>query len=43
MLGQVVRKGEFTETVDVSKLDAGVYVLEIEVEGNRMIKRFIKK
>ncbi|WP_299209724.1 M36 family metallopeptidase [uncultured Dokdonia sp.] len=43
MLGQVVRKGAFTETVDVSNLDAGVYVLEIEVNGNTMIKRFIKK
>ncbi|SNR44532.1 M36 family metallopeptidase [Dokdonia pacifica] len=43
MLGQVVRKGAFTETVDVSKLDAGIYVLEIEVEGSKMIKRFIKK
>ncbi|MFT5892996.1 MAG: hypothetical protein ACI9Y7_003115, partial [Dokdonia sp.] len=43
LLGQVVRKGAFTETVDVSNLDAGVYVLEIEVDGSTMIKRFIKK
>jgi len=43
MLGQVVHKGTFTSTVDVSRLNAGIYVLEIEVDGNTMIKRFIKK
>ncbi|MFC4633700.1 S8 family serine peptidase [Dokdonia ponticola] len=43
MLGQVVHKGAFTNTVNVSRLNAGVYVLEIEVDGNTMIKRFIKK
>ena len=43
LLGQVVRKGAFTETVDVSNLDAGVYVLEIELNGSTKIKRFIKK
>ncbi|MEP0263452.1 GEVED domain-containing protein, partial [Dokdonia sp.] len=43
MLGQVVRKGAFTETVDVSNLDAGVYILEIEVDGKALNKRFIKR
>jgi len=43
MLGQVVRKGVFTETVDVSNLDAGVYILEIEIDGKALNKRFIKK
>ncbi len=42
-LGQIVRKGAFIEKVNVSNLDAGVYILEIEIEGKVLNKRFIKK
>ncbi len=42
ILGQVVRSGIYTERVDVSRLDAGVYMIEVEVGNTKMNKRFIK-
>ncbi len=43
MLGQAVRKKAFTKTIDVSDLEAGVYILEIAGNGILVKKRFIKK
>lgn len=43
MLGQVVRTGAFNSTLDVSKLDSGVYMLEVQVGNATMSKRFIKQ
>lgn len=43
LLGQIVHKGGFENTVDVSRLQEGVYVIEVETETSKMIKRFIKK
>lgn len=42
-IGQVIGKGDFTETLDVSTLQSGVYILEITTETNTLIKRFIKE
>ena len=43
LLGQVVGAGAFTSTLDVSNLDSGVYMIEIQVENATMSKRFIKQ
>ncbi|WP_299761978.1 S8 family serine peptidase [uncultured Dokdonia sp.] len=43
MLGQTVHKGAFIETVDVSKLKAGMYIIEITIGNENHTKRFIKK
>jgi Zn-dependent metalloprotease len=43
MLGQVVHAGAFNSTLDVSKLDSGVYMIEIQVGNATMSKRFIKQ
>ncbi len=43
MLGQVVKQGSFENVVDVSQLNAGVYLLEITVGDDKMNKRFIKQ
>jgi len=43
MLGQIVQKSLFEETVNVSNLNSGVYILEIEADGVIHNKRFIKK
>ncbi len=42
VVGQVVGKGSFSETVDVSSLQSGVYILEINTETDTMMKRFVK-
>lgn len=39
----MVHKGDFENTVDVSRLQEGVYVIEVKTETSKMIKRFIKK
>lgn len=43
MLGQVVRQSAFENLIDVSRLNAGVYLLEISVGDKKLNKRFIKK
>ncbi len=43
LLGQMVYNGDFENTVNVSRLKEGVYILEVETETSKMIKRFIKK
>jgi len=43
LLGQIVRKGGFEKTIDVSRLEEGIYIIEVQTETSKMIKRFIKK
>ncbi|WP_299209727.1 S8 family serine peptidase [uncultured Dokdonia sp.] len=43
MLGQVVNKGAFSNTLDISRLKAGMYIIEIATGGETQAKRFIKK
>ena len=43
-LGQLVNSGKLTENpVDVSKLTAGVYFIELTSGGKKVVKKFIKK
>ena len=43
MLGQVVLNGSFTETIDVSTLDEGLYILKLNIGEKSKMERFIKK
>ena len=43
MLGQEVHKGNFENTIDVSRLEAGVYLIQVETATSKNIKRFVKK
>ncbi len=43
LVGQVVSKGAFTESMDVSQLQSGVYILEVDTDQNKFIQRFIKE
>lgn len=43
MLGQVVSKQAFSNTLDVSELSSGTYILEVTVGQERHTKRFIKQ
>jgi len=43
ILGQVLRSGDFENALDVSKLDPGLYVIEVAVGNEVRIKRFMKK
>ena len=43
IMGQIVGKGTYTESLDVSTLQSGVYMLEINTDSNKMMKRFIKE
>ena len=43
MAGQVVKSGAFSQTLDVSRLDSGVYIVEIAIGDETFNKRFIKK
>lgn len=42
-VGQIVAKGSFTETLDVSTLSSGVYILQINTDGGKLRKRFVKE
>ena len=42
MVGQIVLKGTFSETVNVSELKSGIYMLQITIEDEVKTKRFIK-
>lgn len=42
-VGQVVGKGSYTENIDVSSLQSGVYIIEVNTETNKMRKRFVKE
>ncbi len=41
-LGQKVMQGSFTNALNVSSLEAGMYFLELQVGDTRKLKRFIK-
>ncbi|GEQ84799.1 hypothetical protein ULMS_03070 [Patiriisocius marinistellae] len=41
--GQVVLKGDFTNTINVTNLSSGVYVLQVNTERNQFIERFVKE
>lgn len=43
IMGQVVGKGIYTESLDVSSLQSGVYMLEVNTDNNKLMKRFIKE
>ncbi|PWI29899.1 peptidase S8 [Flavobacteriaceae bacterium LYZ1037] len=43
MLGQTVLKGRYTSTIDVSKFEAGVYMLQLNIGEKTKVTRFIKK
>lgn len=43
VMGQIVGKGTFTETLDVSYLQSGVYLFEVNTDGNKLMKRFVKE
>lgn len=43
LLGQIVHKGVFTNSLNVSKLEEGVYIIEVATGTSKLIKRFIKK
>ncbi|WP_397364281.1 M4 family metallopeptidase [Olleya sp. R77988] len=43
MLGQTVLKGRYTSSINVSKFDAGVYVLQLNIGEKTKVKRFIKQ
>lgn len=42
LLGQRIHSGTYTEEVDVSRLHNGMYIMEIQMEGKVMRKRFVK-
>lgn len=43
MVGQIVMKGAFSNTLDVSRLKAGVYLIEVAIGNETHNKRFVKK
>lgn len=43
VVGQKIAEGTFTDTIDVSKLASGTYMLEVNDGENRFIERFIKE
>lgn len=43
VMGQIVGKGTFTESLDVASLQSGVYMLEVNTDNNKLMKRFVKE
>ena len=43
MLGQVVNSGNFSNTLDVSRLTSGMYIIEVTIGSEKHAKRFVKK
>lgn len=43
MLGQIVMKGVFTETINVSELNDGMYIIQLNIGEKTKVKRFIKQ
>jgi len=41
--GQVVRRGNFTNQLDVTGLSAGMYMLQINTDKGKFIERFVKE
>lgn len=42
-LGQIVANGTFQDSLDVTSLSSGVYVLQINLDGEKLRKRFVKE
>ena len=43
MIGQVVAKHAFTNTIDVSTLNSGVYMIQVNAGDEKFVERFIKE
>jgi Zn-dependent metalloprotease len=43
VIGQIVGKGAFTPSLDISTLQSGVYILEVNTNSNKLMKRFVKE
>ncbi|MDC8001689.1 M4 family metallopeptidase [Aequorivita todarodis] len=43
IMGQVVGKGDYAESLDVSALQSGVYMLEVNTDTSKIMKRFVKE
>ncbi|MUU79002.1 immunoglobulin-like domain-containing protein [Winogradskyella endarachnes] len=43
MLGQIVVKGRYSSTIDVSRFENGVYILQLNIGEKKQLKRFIKE
>ncbi len=43
VLGQVVSAGTFSDTLDVSRLKSGMYIIEVAIGNETHTKRFVKK
>ncbi|WAC01146.1 T9SS type A sorting domain-containing protein [Lacinutrix neustonica] len=43
MLGQTVIKGSYSNTIDVSKLESGMYIIQLNIGEKTKMKRFIKE
>lgn len=43
MLGQTVLKGNYKSSIDVSKFNSGVYILQLNIGEKTKVKRFIKE
>jgi hypothetical protein len=43
MLGQTVLKGRYSSSIDVSKFEAGVYMLQLNIGEKMKVTRFIKR
>ncbi|WGF93679.1 M4 family metallopeptidase [Aequorivita marisscotiae] len=43
VIGQVVGKGAFTPSLDISTLQSGVYIMEVNTNFNKLMKRFVKE
>ena len=42
-LGQIVDTGKTFKEIAVNNLEAGMYYIEVDNDGNKMIERFIKE
>ena len=40
-LGQQISKGLFDETIDVSQLQVGLYMIQIKIDGHKLVKQFV--
>lgn len=43
LIGQIVSQGAFTNRVDVSTLDSGVYIIMVHAGDEKFVERFIKE
>ena len=41
--GQVVQQGAYSATLDVANLATGMYIIEVQTEGESLVERFIKE